>query len=400
MRSVMHNADFRKRLRNTGDGGVLRSLQQWRQRLLLLPLYALAIVVSLSAGGCQEANHYYAENPWYGGRKLPENMTLRRQSNPQEVDLSRLAGGTGSSQQIGVGDYLEVQIAAGLHENDQSTTAVRVQEDGAIILPDIGSVEVAGLEPQAAEAMIQTEAVRQDLYQNPTVTVFVKQQKKNRVRVLGAVKSEGTYELSPNSSDVVSAIAAAGGLAINAGQKVEVRNPGATLMPSEPTPPPMAGNSAGPMIQASDSRNMRPASYTIDLVSAARSGEGQYLVEDGGIVMVEKRDPPPIFVQGLVRLPNQYEFPIGKDLRLLDAISLAGGMSNQMADKIFIVRQVEGQDEPVLIQSSWSRAKRSSEANLRLGPGDVISVEQTPGTVFMDVLNIIRFGVTGSTTLF
>jgi protein involved in polysaccharide export with SLBB domain len=122
-----------------------------------------------------------------------------------------------------VGDDLGVQIAAGLHENDQSTTAVRVQEDGAIILPDIGSVEVAGLEPQAAEAMIQTEAVREDLYRNPTVTVFVKQQKKNRVRVLGAVKSEGTYELSPNSSDVVSAIAAAGGLAINAGQKVEVR---------------------------------------------------------------------------------------------------------------------------------------------------------------------------------
>jgi hypothetical protein len=86
----------------------------------------------------------------------------------------------------------------------------------------------------------------------------------------------------------------------------------------------------------------------------------------------------------LVRAPNQYEFPIGKDLRLLDAISLAGGMSNQMADKIFIVRQVEGQTEPMLIQSSWSRAKRSSEANLRLGPGDVISVEQTPGTVFMD----------------
>lgn len=162
----------------------------------------------------------------------------------------------------------------------------------------------------------------------------------------------------------------------------------------------MAGNPNGPLIQASNSKNMRPASYTIDLVSAARSGEGQYLVEDGGIVMVEKRDPPPIFVQGLVRNANQYEYPIGKELRLLDAISLAGGMSNQMADKIFVVRQVEGQTEPVLIQSSWRRAKRSSEANIRLGPGDVVSVEQTPGTVFMDVLNIIRFGVTGSTTLF
>ena len=70
---------------------------------------------------------------------------------------------------------LEVQIAAGLHENDQSTTAVRVQSDGSIILPDIGSVLVSGLEPQAAEAMIQSEAVKQDLYRNPTVTVSVNQ---------------------------------------------------------------------------------------------------------------------------------------------------------------------------------------------------------------------------------
>ncbi len=398
MRALTDSTGLRKGLRNTGDGVVLRSSRLPLRDLWML--WLLAIVLPLFSSGCREANHFYAESPWYGGRTLPDNLRLRRQANPQEVDLSRLAGGTGSNQQIGIGDVLEVQIAAGLHENDQSTTAVRVQSDGSIILPDIGSVLVSGLEPQAAEAMIQSEAVKQDLYRNPTVTVSVKQQKKNRVRVLGAVKNEGTYDLSPNSSDVVSALAAAGGLASNAGQKVEVRNPGGTVMPSEPTPPAVAGNPDSPLIQASAGKTVRPASYTIDLISAARSGEGQYLVEDGGIVMVEKRDPPPIFVQGLVRAPNQYDYPIGKDLRLLDAISLAGGMSNQMADKIFVVRQIEGQKEPVLIQSSWRRAKRSSEANIRLGPGDVISVEQTPGTVFMDVLNIIRFGVTGSTTLF
>ncbi|MFZ9090644.1 MAG: SLBB domain-containing protein, partial [Planctomycetaceae bacterium] len=125
-----------------------------------------------------------------------------------------------------------------------------------------------------------------------------------------------------------------------------------------------------------------------------------YMVEDGGVVMVEKRDPEPIYVQGLVRTPNQYDYPIGKDLRLLQAISLAGGVSNQLADKIFVIRQLPGSAEPLLIQVSYRRAKRSQESNIRLGPGDVISVEQTPGTVFMDALNIIRFGINGSTALF
>ena len=32
--------------------------------------------------------------------------------------------------------------------------------------------------------------------------------------------------------------------------------------------------------------------------------------------------------------------------------------------------------------------------------GDVVSVEQTPGTVFMEALNLIRFGISGNTTLF
>jgi protein involved in polysaccharide export with SLBB domain len=79
---------------------------------------------------------------------------------------------------------------------------------------------------------------------------------------------------------------------------------------------------------------------------------------------------------------------------------MAGGVSNQMADKIYVIRQEPGKQEPLLIQVSYRRAKRSADANITLGPGDVVVVEQTPGTVLMDALNIVRFGVTGSTTLF
>jgi polysaccharide export outer membrane protein len=212
--------------------------------------------------------------------------------------------------------------------------------------------------------------------------------------VLGAVKNEGLYDLPPHASDVVSALAAAGGLTAEAGDKVEVRNPIGSQS--------LAGGQAGAGgirgVSSSTSGNM--ASYTVNLLDAAKSGEGDYNVQDGAVVMVEKRDPAPIFVQGLVRSPNQYEYPIGQDLRLLQAISLAGGMSNQLADKIFVIRQMPGSRQPILIQVSYRQAKRNDDSNIRLGPGDVVSVEQTPGTVFMDALNIIRFGINGSTMLF
>ncbi len=358
--------------------------------LCLLPLIALAF----SMTGCRQANHYYAENSAFGER-LPDRLRLSKQANPQEVDLSRLGGVTGTSQTIGVGDVLEVQIAAGLGNADQSTTAARVQEDGTISLPEIGEISIAGVEPQAAEALIRAEAVRLELYHNPTVTVSVRHQKMNKVRVLGAVKNEGLYDLPPNASDVVSALAAAGGLTEEAGEKVEVRNPASALLSSRSG---VGDGAIRSVSSGSDAAGM--ASYTINLLEAAKSGEGQYRVADGGVVMVEKRDPAPIFVQGLVKAPNRYEYPIGQDLRLLQAISLAGGMSNQLADKIFVIRQPPGTREPILIQVSYRKAKRSDDSNIRLGPGDVVSVEQTPGTVFMEALNIIRFGVTGSTMLF
>ena len=116
--------------------------------------------------------------------------------------------------------------------------------------------------------------------------------------------------------------------------------------------------------------------------------------------MVEKRDPEAIYVGGLVKNPNRIAFPVGEDLRLLQAISLAGGVSNQMANKIYVVRQsAQGQD-PTVIEVSLRAAKHSDDWNIRLGAGDVITVEHTPATVFMEALQIIRFGISGSTTIF
>jgi len=88
------------------------------------------------------------------------------------------------------------------------------------------------------------------------------------------------------------------------------------------------------------------------------------------------------------------------DLHLLDAINLAGGMSNQLANKIYVVRPVVGHKDPAVIEISFRDAKRSADSNILLGPGDVIQVEQTPGTVFMEALNLIRFGISGNTALF
>jgi len=102
-----------------------------------------------------------------------------------------------------------------------------------------------------------------------------------------------------------------------------------------------------------------------------------------------------VFVDGLVKKPGEIELPRDRELRLLDALALAGGRNVQMADKVWVVRQVPGRPEPVLIEVSVKQAKRDRRSNLRLAAGDVMSVEDTPATFVYDLLkNFFRVGST------
>lgn len=359
-------------------------------------LMALAFSLSCCAG-CQTPNFYYAES-------MPQSLRLVAQSNPQEVDLTRLASASGGSDTIGPGDVLEVTISASLRKDDQVTIPVSIQDDGTGTMPEIGAIRLAGFEPQAAESMIRLAAINQGLYRNPAVTVAFVHKKVNRVRVLGAVKEPGLYELPPNSSDIVSAIASAQGLAEDAGEKVEVRNPiiaGRTSRPAvvgDPLSPYSAVSDSTPADTVASGSGMR--AYTVSLTSASTDAGNRYTVEDGGVVMVEKRDPAPIKVGGLVNKADNYDFPIGKPLTVLGAIQMAGGVSNQLADKVYVIRPLARNGEKARIQVSLRKAKRNARSDILLGPGDMVLVEQTPATVLMEAAQLIRFGISGTTALF
>ena len=123
-----------------------------------------------------------------------------------------------------------------------------------------------------------------------------------------------------------------------------------------------------------------------------------YPLGDGAIVMVERRDPLPVNVQGLVHKPGPVNYPLGTELHLLEAVGMAGGRNNQGANKVTIIRHVAGEANPTVIATSLREAKRRGDMNLKLAPGDVVSVEQTPATVFIDTIHLIRFAIGTSLT--
>ncbi len=351
---------------------------------------------SLLLTGCASSDIIQADN-------VPQWLQAPTIANAKTLDLSRLATGSYTNDLIDRGDVLEVTINTGLNAKDNITFPVRVSDNGLAALPVVGEVSVQGLELESAEAAIAAACVQRAIYRSPQVTVTMKKQRTNRVMVVGAVKNPSIYNLPRGSSDLLSALVAAGSLADNAGTSVEVRNP-----PSTPgSQPDRIANGLGGTDNVAQTGHSQPLpaaatksaqSVRVDLVSATKIGSGAYPLQDGAVVNVERRDPPPVHVLGLVQKPGKYDYPLGTELHLLDAVALASGASNQGANKVFIIRHPPGQPQPTVIEASLRDAKRRGDMNLKLAPGDVVSVEQTPATMFIDTIHLIRFAIGTSLT--
>lgn len=331
-------------------------------------------------------------------KNMPSQWQAATVSNAQTVDLTKLASPTMPQDLIVQGDVLKIDISSGFGRQENSSQTSRVDESGQIVLPYVGPVSVAGLKLVEAEQAIRQATMDRELFRDPSITVTMSSPKVNRVTVLGAVNKQGPVELRPGSSDLLQAITVAGGLAKEAGTEVEILHPGFQPGTAPNRSPAVAGDIGEGIRTASGELPVKPAgaqSIKVNLASLGKDGSGIPSVTDGTVVWVEKRDPLPLKVDGLVRKPAHYDYPVGKNLQVLDAISMAGGTSSLIADKIFVIRQIVGQPEPALIQVSYRKAKRDGHENILLQPGDIVSVEQTPATVILEGIKSATIGVTG-----
>ena len=361
---------------------------------------AIAAVVAATGGGCAQ--------PMYRAASLPRELAAPGIVNMEAINLAALADSPEHPQAIRCGDVLEVTILSDFAKLTATTTPVRVADDGTASVPLIGKVSVVGLTLEGAEQAITTEGVARGIFRTPCITLTMKQQGKNRVTVVGAVKKPGVYELPRGSSSLLAALVAADGLSKEAGPEAEIRRA------AGPTEALGWGvrrtwhDPAGGQVEWASHEPPQPAAPAaaaatvakVNLAAVGREASADYALNDGDVVHVAKRALKPIYVLGLVRKPGEIEFPVNQELRLLDAVAMAGGCSNQVADKVLLIRQLAGQAEPARIAASLQAAK-SGPDNLPLAPGDTVLVEQTPATVLVDVLqNFFRFGFTSAIPMF
>lgn len=320
----------------------------------------------ISATGCVQTQ--------YLANEVPQQFSARPIRNFATVDFTPYAKSIVDAETIQPGDQLGVSLDTGTHSEDSTLAwSVSVDETGETSLPNIGPVKLAGLTRSQAEKQIVTASQQREVFLTPTVEVTVKESEEHTVYVRGAVNEPGPIVVRGVSASLADVLARAGGLTSDASGNISV---------SQGNAPGQSG-----IIRSVASGGSTPA-IQVSLESTPAEQLAVMKVTDGAVVNVEKTPPRPIRVVGVIR--NQaVEVPSGMNVRLLDAITLAGGQtySNWISDRVTIIRRVPNRDETIRIKASIRRAKDDDAENLLLAPYDIVSVEENIITFTLSTLS-------------
>lgn len=318
---------------------------------------------------------------------------------------------------LGPGDAVDIVVYG---QADLSET-VTVKPDGMIALPLVGQVKAGGR--TTAQLEQDLVAAYRKFLKAPTISVKVNQFRTNRIYVLGQVFKPGQYELKP-SAGILELLAAAGGPTTRADlakavlirDKTDTRQLDLVTAIKQSKDPAIALEPEDVVyIPETDARIIilgqvnRPGAYDLlegqrvtDLIAGAGGpttkaalpqafvvrGEQQIPVDlkkaldgdPGANIVLQPRDMmvvpesrERIAVLGEVNRPGPLDFK--PDMKLVDAIALAGGQTDKAnLGRVQIVR-VEG-SKGKTINVDFNKVLRAQDPsqNIQLQNGDIVYV--------------------------
>lgn len=252
-----------------------------------------------------------------------------------------LAGQT-TNYVIGAQDVLTITV----WDQEDLSGKFAVDADGSFTFPLIGRLKAGGRTLQEFEAELK-RLLADGFFKNPQITVAVEQYRSQRVFVVGEVKNAGSYAVTGDMT-LIEALAKAGSTTEDAGGEAIVVRPA-------------PGHAADGPILPDQTKDVEAIRVDIkDLQSGKLSHNLQ--LRDGDTIFVPRAEM--VFVFGQVRTPGKY--PIQRDMTVLQALSLAGGVTDRGATgRIKIVRLQDGQKAEI-------KAKLSDSVR----PGDTIIVPE------------------------
>ena len=332
-----------------------------------------------------------AQNQFHAS-ELPGRYAARPVRDFSNLDFAQYANRVPDADTILPGDRLQVSLDPGtLEAESEHIWKVSVDDSGETSLPNIGRLRLAGLTRTQAEKAITQTSLERDVFLTPTVEVAVEDRREQVILVTGAVAKPGSLSVQSPEVSLADVIVRAGGLTRNASGIISV-----SAATREAQAPPGIQNAIQPVAASS------VQAMTISLDSTPPDETGQLRIPAGTVVHVEQNSPRPIKVTGVIR-SQAVEVPAGQNVRLLDALALAGGptYSNWISNRITVIRTDPATNQTIRIAASVREARRNMKENILLAPHDIVNVEENPITFTLSTLGgLLGAGVSASQIAF
>ena len=246
---------------------------------------------------------------------------------------------------VGPGDELTIDTWGSVSRR----ISIVVDREGRVVLPEIGTVFVAG--KSLAELREMVPKLLRTQFKNLEADVSLARLRSVRIYVVGEVQNPGAYDIS-SLSTVVNAISAAGGVTPNGSMR---------------------------MIRHFRGQRLVKEFDTYDLLLQGTRPEPDRL-EPGDTVLVPTIGPQ-VTVTGKVRRPAIYE--LKEEQTLDDALTLAGGVLVSGSLQQIRVERVEPHERRIMLSLDISSNDQASVAppalrSFVLKDGDKISIAPIP----------------------
>jgi protein involved in polysaccharide export with SLBB domain len=242
---------------------------------------------------------------------------------------------------LGVGDGLIINLWGGVSQSFSRT----VDHEGKIVLPEAGTIVVAGLSLERTQTLIQSALSQQ--FRDAKIAVTIARLRTVRVYVVGDVQRPGAYDISSLSTPL-NALYAAGGPTSVGSLRIAHHYRGKELI--------------------------REVDLYDFLLRGVRPDTER--IEDGDTILVSPVGRQ-IAVAGMVKRPAIYE--LKDETKLSDVLNDAGGLLVSAALKHIMIDRVEAQGHRVTLnlnlpEGSTAESSRKLLDAFAIQDGDRVSV--------------------------
>lgn len=274
---------------------------------------------------------------------LPPAASEPTPSRPATPVAPQTAPGD-ADYRVGPGDRLAVSVL----QMPDLKSSVRVSQQGAISLPLLGVVKVAGLSAAEIEQKLADE-LRRTYVRNPHVSVQVEEIESHPISVVGAVAEPGTFQVR-GPMHLLAVLSLAKGVTDTAGDRVVIMradNPAQTI--------------------------------DLDLKQVLESGDPSLnvIVNPGDVVKVTSAAM--VYIVGEFKKPGAFPFPRGDRLTVLRALALGEGLGPTADKKDAVIMRVGPDGTQSEIGIRLDRIIKAEEPDPVLQANDVLFVPGSGG---------------------